>query len=423
MSNYLAVATVTATLQKILQSTIQDDVEGARVTTIRPDGVGRSTPETGVNIYLYRVSPVNWRNADLPGRRSTGELIKRPQIALDLNYILTFYGNEVELEPQRLLGSVMRTLHTRPVFTSEIIRDAIEDSSFRYLRGSDLAEQIEQIKFMPLPLSTEDLSKIWSVFFQTPYALSIAYQASTVLIESDEIPKRALPVRQPIIEVVPYRPAIAEIVTLDELTKVWRLSPDRPILASSTLKIRGSSLKGDITHVQIAQVEVLPQQVSQNEIILNLGSFPEDALRPGIQSLQIIQRHAREQQRIVESNVLPFVLSPTIRDIRLSYIQSAREEDLRELELIISVSPTVGKMQRVALLLNELSIENPAQYNFKASNRPLDTNIITIHLTDVKPAEYLVRIQVDGIESLLTVDTNAQSPTFEQYIGPNIVIA
>ncbi|WP_013321912.1 DUF4255 domain-containing protein [Gloeothece verrucosa] len=423
MSNYLAIATVTATLQKILQSTIQDDVEGARVTTIRPDGLGRSTPETGVNIYLYRVSPVNWRNADLPSRRSTGELVKRPQIALDLNYILTFYGNESELEPQRLLGSVVRTLHSGAILTSDLISDALEDSSLRYLRGSDLAQQLEQIKFMPLPLSTEDLSKIWSVFFQTPYALSMAYQASTVLIESDEIPKRALPVRQPRIMLVPYKPVITEIVTLDELSGVWGKSPYRPILADSNLKIRGSGLKGDLTHVQIAQVEVLPQEVSHQEVVLNLGSFPEGALRPGVQSLQIIQRDATEQQHIVESNIFPFVLSPTIRELRIAQVQPSREEDLREVELMISVSPSVGKRQQVNLLLNQLSPDNPAEYSFKAATRAIDSDLITVRLTNIKPAEYLVRIQVDGVESLLTVDTDTHSPTFEQYIGPLIAIA
>ncbi len=131
MSNHLAIATVTATLQKLLQSSIQVDVAEARVTTVRPDGLGKGTPETGVNIYLFRVTPVNWRNGDLPTRRTSGELIKRPQIALDLNYIFTFYGNEVELEPQRLLGSVIRTLHSRPVLTTDLIRDTLQDGTFR----------------------------------------------------------------------------------------------------------------------------------------------------------------------------------------------------------------------------------------------------------------------------------------------------
>jgi hypothetical protein len=422
MSNYLAISTVTATLQKILQSAIQADVEGARITTVRPDGIGRSTPETGVNIYLYRVTPVNWRNADLPTRRSTGELVKRPQIALDLNYILTFYGNEVELEPQRLLGSVLRNLHARPVISQEMIRDTVEDNTFRYLRGSDLAEQIEMIKLMPLPLSTEDLSKIWSVFFQTPYALSVAYQVSAVLIESDEIPRRALPVRKPIIQVVPYKPALEQIISQDERAKSWGNRSERMIFADSILSIQGTSLQGDMTSIRIGDVEVLPQEVNEKEIILNLGSCPEDALRPGVQSLQLIQRHTRDEHRMVESNVLPFILSPMIRELQVTNIQAGRDEGTREIELRISASPMIGKMQRVNILLNEISKEQPAEYNFKISSRPIDTDVITATINPVKAGEYLLRLQVDGVESLLTVDTDSQSPTFEQYIGPKIVI-
>lgn len=40
MSNYLAIATVTATLQRTLQQSLQIDVEGARVTTNRPENTG-----------------------------------------------------------------------------------------------------------------------------------------------------------------------------------------------------------------------------------------------------------------------------------------------------------------------------------------------------------------------------------------------
>ena len=42
-------------------------------------------------------------------------------------------------------------------------------------------------------MNLEELSKLWSVFFQTPYALSIAYQASVVLIEPDLEPIDAAP--------------------------------------------------------------------------------------------------------------------------------------------------------------------------------------------------------------------------------------
>jgi hypothetical protein len=37
-------------------------------------------------------------------------------------------------------------------------------------------------------------------------------------------------------------------------------------------------------------------------------------------------------------------------------------------------------------------------------------------------ARYLVRVQIDGAESLLEVDTDSASPTFNHYIGPTVEI-
>src|SRR5215208_4441545 len=139
MSNYLAIATVTATLSRALTAAVGADVPGAAVTTLRPDDSTNGTPDTGVNVYLYQVTPnATWRNADLPTRREDGQLVQRPQVALDLQYLLSFYGNEVQLEPQRLLGSVVRTLHTRPVLTRQMIRGTVSDVIF--LTNSNLAE-------------------------------------------------------------------------------------------------------------------------------------------------------------------------------------------------------------------------------------------------------------------------------------------
>lgn len=89
MSNHLAIATVTATLQKIIKAAIQADISGATVTTVKPGASGGGgTPETGVNLYLYQVAPnPAWRNADLRTRRPKGELIKQGQAGLDLYYI------------------------------------------------------------------------------------------------------------------------------------------------------------------------------------------------------------------------------------------------------------------------------------------------------------------------------------------------
>jgi Pvc16 N-terminal domain len=196
MSNFLAIATVTATLSQLLQSSVGVDVPGAQVTFLQPNGAEGGTPEPKVNLYAYQVTPnAALRNADLPTRRSDGTLVQRPQVALDVHYLLSFYGDEEQLQPQCLLGSVIRTLHTRPVLTRSMIQDTLKNPKFNFLAASNLADEIELVRFTPMNLNLEELSKLWSVFFQVRYALSIAYQASVVLIESEQSPQKALPVR------------------------------------------------------------------------------------------------------------------------------------------------------------------------------------------------------------------------------------
>jgi hypothetical protein len=66
MSNYLAVATVTAALHRLLQATAGADVPGATVTTDRPETSTNGGQSPTVNIYLYQVVPkCGW----VPSRR------------------------------------------------------------------------------------------------------------------------------------------------------------------------------------------------------------------------------------------------------------------------------------------------------------------------------------------------------------------
>ncbi|QTA89103.1 DUF4255 domain-containing protein [Desulfonema magnum] len=186
MSNYLAIATVTEVLKELLQEAVQ----GAAVTTMHPS---KQKESPAINIYMYQVNPnKSLRNTDLPTRRSNGSLIQCPQIALNLNYLISFYGNDATHEPQRLLGSVVSAIHANPVLESQQIRDVI--NKIDYIRNSDLDTSVEQVKFTTIPFSLEESFKIWSAF-QTQHALSIAYEASVVQIESeDTVSAPALPV-------------------------------------------------------------------------------------------------------------------------------------------------------------------------------------------------------------------------------------
>ncbi len=414
MSNYLAIATVTATLRRMLAATVPDDVPSATATAVRPDESAVGLPGTGVNIYLYQVSPNGaWRNADLPTRDRRGNVSQRPRIALDLHYLLTFYGDEGDLEPQRVLGSVVRTLHARPYLTREAIRNTILDPEFIYLAGtadtpaSDLAEEIELVKFTPVPFDLEELSKLWSVLFQTTYALSMAYLGTVVLIEAEETPRRALPVRERGIFVFPFQRAVIDRVISED-------GADEPIEMGDTIVIEGSQLAGSIERVRVgvADLQPLPNSVTPTQLSIALT---DPALRAGVQGVQVVYTNGSE------SNVAALVLRPAIT---VGAVTAT--------EVTISFDPAVGRVQRVVLYLNELnppSDREPRAYSFGA---PADNGItdpmvdetteITFAISDVEPHTYLVRVQVNGAENVLEVDTNEASPTFGFYVGPTAVI-
>lgn len=406
MSNFLAIATVTAALSQVLRDGIQSDVAGADVTTLDPSASGGAVPATRVNLFLYQVTPnAAWRNADLPTRRSDGQLVQRPQVALDLHYLLTFYGDEGQLEPQRLLGSAVRTLHERPLLTRQKIQQTIVQPPFdTFLGNSNLADGVELVKFTPTSLSLEELSKLWSVFFQISYRLSAAYQGTVVLIESEEVPQMALPVLERNVYVMPFRQPVIEQITS-------QAGASQPIIAGSTLLILGQRLRGNVTRVRIWGEEVTPPEVSDTQISLPLSSppLPAAALRAGVQGVQVVHKMLmgtpETEHRGVESNVEAFVLHPTITSVSAINTQ-----------VTVQVSPIVGERQRVVLLLNENTTAAPAAYTFVDEPRPAGTSSIEIAISGVKPAEYFVRLQIDGAESPLDLDP--VSPTF----GPTVTI-
>jgi hypothetical protein len=58
-----------------------------------------------------------------------------------------------------------------------------------------------------------------------------------------------------------------------------------------------------------------------------------------------------------------------------------------------------------------------------SSDPPTATSIGFPIPADFPTGTFLLRVRVDSAESLLTVDTNTASPTFNQYIGPTVTIA
>lgn len=429
MSNALAIATVTAALKGFLQETAAQAVPGAEVTTLRPQAMEqRPADSAAINIYLYQIVPnAALRTADLPTRRSDGTVIQRPQSAWDLHYLLSFYGSEIALEEQRLLGSTVDALHAQPFLNRDRIRATASNPNNQYLANSNLAEQVESLKFTPLSLNLEEFSKVWSIFFQTSYSLSLAYQASVVLIESEEIPQPVLPVRERNIYLVGFRqPVIARI--LSQAAAGEPILANQPILSGYRLILEGQQLRGDMTQVRLGQVDIAldPASVSDTRISFVIPA----TVKAGVQGIQVVHLLQISQPprpyRYVESNAAALLLRPRITgDIVISNLQGSGDEP-RSATLTVPTNPAIGTRQRVVLLLNERAGAAPtndlAGYSFAAPPPTADTTEIDIPVQNVKAGTYLVRLQVDGAESLLAVDTDPNSPTFNQYAEPSLTI-
>lgn len=193
MSNHLAIATVTATLGQIVHAAAQaSGVGGVSLKFGRPTAPATAT-ERKVHVYLYQVAPnAALRNSDTPMRDAEGRLARRPQAALDLFYLISFFGDADLLEPDRMLGATVRDLHTRPLLTGQAIADTVAGRAA--LAGSDLAASVERVKLTPIGMTLDEMSRLWSVMTQTPHALSVAYQVAVVLIEADVTPPVSAPV-------------------------------------------------------------------------------------------------------------------------------------------------------------------------------------------------------------------------------------
>jgi hypothetical protein len=426
MSNDLAIATVTATLMEWVRPALEDDLDGGGVASVRPDQI-ESLDGPGVNFFLYQITPnPAYRNDDLPTRRSDGNVVRRPQAALDLHYLLTFYGSDLLLEPQRAMGSVVRTLHAQPVISRQAIETTIGSSTYAYLADSDLAEQIEPVKVSPMSLDLEDLSKLWTMFVQTDYRLSMAYVANLVLIEADvETPQPTLPVRRRNIYVRPFRDLYLEKV-------VAAAEPEEQITSASTVIFTGRQMRGEVTRVRIGEAEFVPARANLGDTRITIDLATEAPttgdLRAGVQAAQVIHCLMMGtppfEHEGIESNVVAVAVRPRIQesggfyDIQVSAIQTDPEGNTFR-TVTLRLLPDVGRRQRVELLMSEYGVDvDPSAYHYPAEPRATVGDTVSFVISPDIAGEFLFRVQVDGAQSPLVLDEDELSPTYHRYVQP-----
>jgi Pvc16 N-terminal domain len=420
LGNFLAFASVTATISYILEE-VNRDIPGIRISTRPLDAIDIQNPVNGLNIFLYLVSPTTSVDAvDTLVIDKAGRPTNNPSLSLDLYYIITATSSENEdLVAQKILASAMRVLNNHPVLERDLIRKAVRNKEG--LEFSDLADQIDDVRLALNPLSLKDLSEIWSKFPNANFRSSIAYTAQVVILDS---------------KIVEEPPGI--IASIDQNYIVQLKSPsieriDPRLLEyapDARMAIIGSNLKGPAVYIEFggnfSPMQVKPADISDTRVVVGL---PAD-IEPGMLNVRIthrlrpVNKEEEEEQMekqiigkrsILQSNSSPFVLAPRILTPRQGKV--ARGNALE-----VEFEPPVSRGKAVIVYLGDSAFPaSPA----KSSKSMVDSKVGRVKFTvpkDTQPGLYLLRMAVDGAASLLMTDENPRSPSFRKSIGPYVKV-
>jgi hypothetical protein len=436
MSTALAIAATTRVLSSVILQAIQNAESTApglsgilgsapALTSKAPDQVEAGNAEVAqLSLFLYHVTyNQGWREAGLPSRNGAGAGIDRPPLALDLHYMLIAYGDS-EYVPQILLGLGMQALHETPflyrqqianVFTPPPPLSPIDTT----LATADLDAQVEMIKVTPEQLSTEDLSKLWTAF-GSKFRPSAGFEATVVLIESTAPVQAPLPVLSRNLPVLQFlQPSISAV------TPVYL-----PWASNLSLTLSGANLTGQDAVVVFDNNPAAPQTPQAAGSAGNAVTAAVPQLPAGINTVRVVQQvtvGAPPPKNVVESNVSLFYLQPVIRQqptpphndlITVGPVDNSKTPPTTP--VTVQLDPVLQSTQQVQLLLNELAPPAgaaPLSFTFDADPPLISANSVTFTTFGTRAGAYLLRVRVDGAESVLQTD-----PATHAYAGPVVTL-
>lgn len=404
MSNALAIAAVTATLRRLIIQGVPE-LPNQNVTAKPPDrAFNGNGAENQINLFLYQMLPsAAWRNQDMPRQVRSGETGQQP-LALTLHYLLSATGaGDDELLSHQWLGEAMQVLHDHAVLGRTDILAAIEGSQL----DSDLHEQVERVRITPLPLSLDDLSKLWTTF-TTPYRVSAAYEVSVVLIESKRPTKTPLPIlaRGKDNQGLGIQPNLFSPFPL--LSAIETPNPQggarfgNGVTVGDRLTLQGYSLGGEtgdtvtirFRHPRLTDPLFLPPTapITSTQVNLQLPNTPPAQWLAGLYGVAVTVQHANGESRT--SNELPLAIAPRL--LTKTFDPASRT-------LTITCSPEVLPEQQVALLIGDRELRTD-------HSTPTDT--LEFDIPNLPAGDYFLRLRVDGVDSLLVIQSGTP-PTLQ----------
>ena len=389
MSNALAIAAVTRTLRDLLYQSIRDELANPSVTALPPDRARENRTGNQVNLFLYHTQPSLERHNQHPQfQLRRGETCK-PPLALDLYYLITTYGEDEKDEiGHQLLGRFMSFLHDR----KQISPSEIEMATAEELSESDLHHQIDRIQIWPLSLSFEEMCKLWQSL-QTRYRLSVAYRIAVILLDS-QVP---LTVPPPVLSYSFRDRRQGNVVQWDFLPSLSTLRlPNRQPSAQlgDRITLEGQNLDRENLLVRLKPAKFrgaidLEPLATKTGPAIEFALPAADALGDANWACGVYAISLVERERDWQSNALAFTLAPCLRDVT--------PQDVRpgNVTLQLTCAPPLQRNQKATLLWGDRAFPT-----HKQSTTAGNVTALTCHIRDAQPGEYVLRLRVDGVDSL-----------------------
>jgi hypothetical protein len=399
MGDYKTAAAVTRAIAHVVREALaRHQLLGeVDVTIASPHQVSanRGTRRKSINLFLYHVRPTpSLRNRDLPVYESE-RMVNVPSIGLDLYYLLSFYGAAPnDLEAERLLGLTVAALNAHPLLNQSDFVASAEP-------GEASSGIIDTVSVVPMTLTIEEMQRLWAMFPNVPYTLSMSYCASSALIVGDEIAAPQPPVasggkpgRSPDDTQTQPSPVITSVAATS--------GANQPIVFGDSLRIQGRGLAAERVAVAIAGLRLKPTEVSADAITVALTDL---RLRAGDQPLQVLQLDAHpapgplaDARVRAASNELTVTLRPQLDSVTLGKTkQTATATCSGRLDLRVRPKPSAG--QRAGIVLYRVG--GGPSYAFSVDVNAFARGVLPAHFSDVPVGSYVVEFEIDGAASLL----------------------
>lgn len=393
------IAAATVALADRLHVLIGDSVPGARVTTLNPSSESLRSGDPIVNLYLFRTVRNGFvSNDDLPTRGSAGKPLASPTLKLDLDYMITFFGDDAKLDPQRLLGLVIGGLNAEPYIARDTLRSAIASTPWLGA-GSGSEPPSARICVTPLNMPPDAMARLWSEFVNVPYQLTQLYTATPVTLEVTLPVEPVLPVRRIGLRAVPSR-------TIAIISLVNATDPSLPLLAGGLMGIRlvnpgQSDLIVRLNGIAADGVKAGFDADGFAVLLVDLTASQSAPLIAGPLAVQVVRTRPDGAGIVAESQVVTAAIVPAL-------VQPPAVDN-GELAMTMAL-PVPPEATAVALLFPRGASKLPSRH-IPCLPRTTPSISLAAPLAGVPAGKYLVSVEIDGVATLLDFSGEA-------YTGP-----